>query len=142
MHCALPCCTQLSIPLVNWKILMLDNLPNKLENKCFTFLALVGCRKCIIIRTIHPNAIFMFIQTLSILLGIQFRQRYRQIKDRRPIIFLNIFVLAWPWDPRGPGTYSKFVQSPLMIELWNEECQSLMIFPYFSWKYRRSPAQD
>ena len=62
---------------------MLDNLPDKLENKCFTFLALVGCRKCIIIRTIHPNAIFMFIQTLSILLGIQFGQRYGLPADRK-----------------------------------------------------------
>ena len=81
-------------------------------------------------------------QTLSIWLGIQFRQRYTQIKDRRPQFFLNIFGLAWPWDPRGPGTYSKFVQSPLMIDLWMEECQILMIFSYFSWKWRWSPSQD
>ena len=81
-------------------------------------------------------------QTLSIWLGIQFRQRYGQIKDRRPNIFLNIFGLAWPWDPRGPETYSKFVQNPLIIDLWMEECQILMIFSYFSWKWRRSLAQD
>ena len=80
--------------------------------------------------------------TLSIWLQTQFSQRYRQIKDRKPNIFLNIFGSAWPWDPRGPGTYSKFLQSPLMIDLWMEECQILMIFPYFSWKCRRSSAQD
>ena len=48
-------------------------------------------------------------QTLSIWLGIQFRQRYSLIKDWRPTFFLNIFGLSWPWDRRGPGTYSRFV---------------------------------
>ena len=62
-------------------------------------------------------------QTLRICIQVQFSQRYGQIKDRRPKFFLNIFGLAWPWDPRGPGTYSKFVQNPLMIDLWIEECQ-------------------
>ena len=81
-------------------------------------------------------------QTLSIWLGIQFRQRNGQIKDKKPNFFFYIFGLAWPWDPRGPGTYSKFVESPLMIDLWMEECQILMIFSYFSWKWRWSPAQD
>ena len=81
-------------------------------------------------------------QTLSIQLGMQFRQRYSQIKDWRPNTFLNIFGLAWPWDPRGPGTYSRFVQSPLMIDLWMEECQIWMIFSYFLWKWRWSPSQD
>ena len=33
-------------------------------------------------------------QTLSIWLGIQFRQRYGQIKDRRPKNIWNIFGLA------------------------------------------------
>ena len=80
-------------------------------------------------------------QTLSIWLGIQFRQRYSQIKDWRPSTFLNIFGLAWPWDPRGPGTYSRFVQSPLMIDLWMEECPILMIFSYFWRKWRWSPSQ-
>ena len=47
-------------------------------------------------------------QTLSIWLWIQFRQRCSQIKDWRPNTFLNIFGLAWPWDPRDPGTYSRF----------------------------------
>ena len=56
--------------------------------------------------------------------------------------FLNIFGLAWPWDPRGPWTYYKFVQSSLMIDLWMEECPILMIFSYFSWKWWWSPAQD
>ena len=37
---------------------------------------------------------FKVYQTLSIWLGIQFRQRYGQIKDRRSNIFLNIFGLA------------------------------------------------
>ena len=55
---------------------------------------------------------------------------------------LLISGLAWLWDPRGPGTYSRFVQSPLMIELWMEECPSLTIFSNFSWKWRWSPYQD
>ena len=67
-------------------------------------------------------------QTLRICIQVQFSQRYGQIKDRRPNFFLYIFGLAWPWDPRGPGTYFKFVQNPLMIDLWMEECQFLMIF--------------
>ena len=54
----------------------------------------------------------------------------------------NMFGLAWPWDPRGPGIYSKFVLSPLMIDLWMEVCHILMICPYFSWKSRRSSAKD
>ena len=62
----------------------------------------------------------------------------RSNKRRKAIMFLNIFG----WDPRGPGTYSKFVQSPLMIVLWMEECQILVIFSYFSWKWRWIPAQD
>ena len=36
-----------------------------------------------------------------------------------------------PRNPRGPGTYSRIVQSPLMIDLWMEECPILMIFSYF-----------
>ena len=52
------------------------------------------------------------------------------------------FGLAWPWDRRGPGTYPRFVQSPLMIDLWMEECPILMIFSYFLWKWRWSPSQD
>ena len=31
------------------------------------------------------------------------------------------FSLAGPWDPRGTGTYSKLVQSPLLIDLCNFE---------------------
>ena len=56
--------------------------------------------------------------------------------------FFKIFGSARPWDQRGQGTYSKFLQSPLIIHLWMEECQILMIFPYFSEKCRRSSAQD
>ena len=33
-------------------------------------------------------------------------------------------------------------QSPLLIDLWMEECQILMIFSYFSWKWKLIPAQD
>ena len=55
---------------------------------------------------------------------------------------LNIFGLAWPWDPRGPWTYSRFVQSPRMIDLCMEDCPILMIFSYFSWKWRWRPSQD
>ena len=40
------------------------------------------------------KALMSINQTLSIWLGIQFRQRYGQIKDRRLNIFLNIFGLA------------------------------------------------
>ena len=40
----------------------------------------------------------------------------RSIKRQKAIFFLNISGLAWQWDPRGSGTYSKFVQSPLMID--------------------------
>ena len=46
--------------------------------------------------------------------------------------FFEYFGLALPGDPMGPGTYSRFVQSPLMIDLWMEECPILMIFSYFS----------
>ena len=84
----------------------------------------------------------MVYQTLSIRLGIQLRQRYSQIKDEGQTFFLNIFNLAWPSDPRGPGTYLRFVQSPLMIDLWMEECPILMIFSSFWWKWRWSPSQD
>ena len=55
---------------------------------------------------------------------------------------MNIFGLPWPWDLRGPGTYSKLVQSPLLIDLMIDECQILMIFSFFSWKCRRSSAWD
>ena len=68
-------------------------------------------------------------QTLRICIQVQFSQRYGQIKDRRPNLFLNIFGLAWPWDPRGPGTYSKFVQNTLMIDLWMEDLK--WECPYF-----------
>ena len=61
-------------------------------------------------------------QTLIIWLGIKFRQHKGQIKDRKPKQNWNIFGLAQPWDPRGQGTYSKFCQSPLMIDLWKESC--------------------
>ena len=63
-------------------------------------------------------------------------------KRQRAKHFLNIFGSAWPWDLRGPGPYSNFLQSPLMIDLWMEEGQILMIFPYFSWKCRRSSTQE
>ena len=63
------------------------------------------------------SSTFSLNQTLSIWLGIQFRQRYSLIKVWMPIFCVNIFGLAWPWDRRGPGTYSRFVQSPLMIDL-------------------------
>ena len=74
-------------------------------------------------------------QTLNILLGIQFRQRYIQIKDWRTNILLY-FWLGMTLRLRGPGIYSRFVQSPLVIDLWMKECQILMIFSYFSWKWR------
>ena len=63
-------------------------------------------------------------------------------KRQRAKIFINILGSAWPWDPRGPGPYSNFLQCPLMIDLWMEEGQILMIFPYFSWKCRRSSTQE
>ena len=47
-------------------------------------------------------------------------------------IFLKYFWLGMTLRPGGPGTYFKFVQSPLMIDLWMEECRILMIFSYFS----------
>ena len=53
-------------------------------------------------------------QTLSILLGIQFRQRYRQIKDRRPTFFLNIFGLA---DPETRGV-QELILSLFKVHLW------------------------
>ena len=40
----------------------------------------------------------------------------------------EFFGLAGPGDPRLPGTYSKLVQSPLLIDLWMEDCQILIIF--------------
>ena len=68
-------------------------------------------------------------------------QSNKRLKAKH-FFFFNIFGLAWPWDPRGPGTNSRFVQSPLMIDLWMEECPTLMIFSYFWWKWRWSPSQD
>ena len=53
-----------------------------------------------------------------------------------------IYIYFQLRDPSGLVTYSKFVKSPLMIDLWMEDCQIFIIFPYFSWKCRRGPAQD
>ena len=55
---------------------------------------------------------------------------------------MNIFGLAGPWDPSVLDTNSKFVESPLLIDWWMEECKILMIFSYFLWKWRWIPAQD
>ena len=44
--------------------------------------------------------------------------------------------------PEGSRNFSKLVLSPLMIDFWMEVCHILMIFPYFSWKSRRSSAKD
>ena len=63
-------------------------------------------------------------------------------KKQNAKFFLNTFGSALPWDPRGPGSYSKFLQSPLMIDLWMEEYQILMKFTYFTWKGSRRLAQD
>ena len=68
--------------------------------------------------------------TLSILLGIQFRQRSTHKKERK--LFFYILGLAGPCDPRLPETYSIFVQSSLRIDLWMEKWEILMIFSYFS----------
>ena len=55
---------------------------------------------------------------------------------------VNIFCLAGPWDLSVPVTYQKLFESPLLIDLEVEQCQILIIFSYFSWKCRWSPAQD
>ena len=71
-----------------------------------------------------------------------FRQRYTHKKERKQQKNVNIFGFSGPWHPRLPETCSLFAQSPLLIDLWIKECQILMIFYYFSWKWRRSPSQD
>ena len=53
---------------------------------------------------------------------------------------MAIFGLAGPRDPSVPDTNSKLVESPLLTDLWVEECKILMIFLYLSLKW--SPAQD
>ena len=54
--------------------------------------------------------------TLSIWLGIQFRQCYTHKKERKLIKIVNIFGLAGPCDPSVPDNNSKFVESPLLID--------------------------
>ena len=48
-------------------------------------------RAIAVILELHEGNIY---QTLSILLGIQFRQRYGQMKDRKTKLLMNIFGLA------------------------------------------------
>ena len=46
------------------------------------------------VKLTNTNGTYSVDQTLSIWLGIQFRQRNNQIKDRKPTFFWNIFGLA------------------------------------------------
>ena len=56
-------------------------------------------------------------QPLSIWLGIQFRQHNGQKNTESKTFFFLYFWLGMTFlDPRGPGMYSKFLQSPLMID--------------------------
>ena len=41
---------------------------------------------------------------------------------------------AGPCDPCFSETYSKFVKGLLLVDLWMENCQILMIFSYFFMK--------
>ena len=76
-------------------------------------------------------------QTLNIWLGIQFRQRDGQIKDRKPNIFF--FVVAWHY-PETRGSRNLFYASSKSTHDWlmdGRVSDILMIFPLFSWKCKK-----
>ena len=63
--------------------------------------------------------------TLSIWLCTQFRKHYGHIAERKQNFIANILGLAQPQDPRN------LVKILLLIGLWLEGRQILMIFLYF-----------
>ena len=64
------------------------------------------------------------------------------VKSNKRLKAKHLFEFFLAWNDTKTQTYSRFVQSSLMIDLWMEECPILMIFSYFSCKWRLSPAQD